>query len=73
MSIEPGTCPGHIIIDGKLEFFKKVPSNKPFCHFCRRRVEMVAILDRSGTSNPTHICKECTIERLAGFDIIENI
>ncbi len=72
MSIETGTSPGHVIIDKKLEFFKEVPSNKPYCHFCRQRVDAVTILERSDAGNPLHICKDCTFERLAGFDAIEN-
>lgn len=72
MSIESGSVPGRLVIDGKLEFFKKVPSNKPFCHFCRQRVDLVVVFDRNGTGNPLHSCKQCVVERLAGFDIIEN-
>lgn len=73
MTIKSGTSPGHIVVDEKVEFFKKVPSNKPFCHLCRQQVDIVSVIDRAGTSNPLHICKNCVIERLAGFDIIENI
>jgi len=72
MSVTNGTCPGNLVVDNKIEFFKQVPSNKPFCHLCRQRVEIVTVLDRTGSTNPLHSCKDCLEERLAAFNVIEN-
>ena len=72
MSVESGYAPGSLLVDGKLKFFKKVPGNRPFCHFCRQQVPVVVVLERTSSSNPLHICRTCLFERLAGFDIIEN-
>jgi hypothetical protein len=69
MSVEVGKF-GHVTVDGKIEYFKKVPSSSPFCHFCRQRVDVVTVLERTNSGNPLHICKVCLTKRLDGFDAI---
>jgi hypothetical protein len=60
---------GFITTNDGLKYYVTVPCNKPYCHFCRKQVPQVSVLDRL-QGNPLHICKECLSARLDGFEFL---
>jgi len=70
MSVKTGRFNGHLIVDNKLNYHRKSIANNPFCHFCRKKVSAIHILERTGNNNPLYICKDCLLIRLQGFDQI---
>ena len=63
--------PGHFRVGG-LNFYVAVPSNKPYCHFCQKRVRMIAVIVNATPGNPKHICEACLAEITGGFEAIKN-
>jgi len=60
---------GFVLVNGGLKYCVAVPSNRPYCHFCRQRVAQVLVLERS-QGNPLNICESCLSARLNGFESI---
>lgn len=73
MSVVRGEKAGYVVVDGEITYQTKVPSNRPYCHFCRQQVDAIVVLDRSGSGNPLHSCKRCLVTRLNGFDSVEEV
>lgn len=64
--------PGYYEVDGFL-FQTNSLGNKPFCHFCRKRVERAAVVVSSSEGcNPRHLCYDCCTKLVAGFGRLPN-
>ncbi len=66
MTVEDGSFSGEKIVDG-IHVMVAVPSNHPYCHFCRNRVPAAVVLHR-GDGNPLHICRDCLSARISALD-----
>lgn len=69
--VHVGDQQGHFRTRG-FDFFVEAPSNKPFCHFCQKRVQISAVIVNVSPGNPKHICKTCVEEISKGFEAIED-
>ena len=66
-----GTHQGNFHTRG-FDFFTEVLSNKPYCHFCQKRVQVSAVIVNADHGNPKHICEACVEEISKGFEAIKN-
>jgi len=72
MKVTGASGDGNVQVDSKYSYFVRVPSNTPYCHFCRKRVDVVAEVVPSNPGNPRHACENCLRTLLSGFETIKN-
>lgn len=72
--IKAGSFDGSFILTDapQREYIVRTPSNYPYCHFCRNRVEIVTVLDRGDAGNPFHICATCLEAATHGLGTVKD-
>ena len=72
MKVTGASGDGNVQVDSKHNYYVRVPSNTPYCHLCRKRVDVVAEVVPGNPGNPRHACKSCLQALLGGFEAVEN-
>ena len=72
MKVTGVSSDGNVQVDSKSNYYVRVPSHTPYCHLCRKRVDVVVEVVPGNPGNPRHACKSCLQTLLRGFEAIEN-